>query len=99
MMFKEIRQIASKIPQGKVTTYGSIADFLGISNARLVGYAMAGNRDSKVPCHRVVKKDGFLAGTYAFGGWQEQKKRLKREGVSFISERQLNLEKHYWLPK
>ena len=99
MVFKEIRKIASRIPRGRVTTYGSIADFLGISNARLVGYAMASNRDLKVPCHRVVKKDGFLAGTYAFGGWQEQKKRLQKEGVVFIDDKQIDFEKYFWEPR
>jgi methylated-DNA-protein-cysteine methyltransferase-like protein len=97
-IFNEIRKVVARIPRGKVTTYGAIAEFLGTKDARLVGYAVYGNQDPKIPCHRVVKKDGFLAEKYSLGGWQEQKWRLQKDKTTFVSERQVNMEKHFWKP-
>ena len=39
--FKRVYKVVRKIPYGKVTTYGSIAKYLGAAkSARMVGYAM-----------------------------------------------------------
>lgn len=86
-MFDEVYGVVSKIPKGKVLTYGDIAIELGI-NPRVVGYALHANKNSKqVPCHRVVFKDGSLTKGYAFGGKDIQKKLLITEGVNFIREK------------
>lgn len=51
--------------------------------ARAVGNALHKNPDpSEIPCHRVVNAKGELAGAFAFGGGDEQAKRLRAEGVS-----------------
>jgi len=82
--FEKIYEVVSKIPRGKVTTYGLIADYLGISNPRIVGYALHCNKDSdNIPCHRVVNKNGGLAPGYAFGGLRIQKQLLEQEGIEF----------------
>ncbi len=94
--FEKIREIISKIPKGKVTTYGDIAKALKLKDARLVGWALWGNQNPDVPCHRIVKKGGFLAKNYSLGGWQEQKRRLKNEGIDFIKKDQVDLQKHYY---
>jgi methylated-DNA-[protein]-cysteine S-methyltransferase len=61
-------EIAAGIPYGEVRSYKWIAERLGQPDAaRAVGSAMAGNPVPLiVPCHRVVKTDGGLAG-YSFG--------------------------------
>lgn len=97
-LFARIRAVVSRIPRGKVTTYGTVAQFLGLRDVRLVGFALYGNQDSKIPCHRVIKKDGFLAEKYSLGGWAEQKWRLKKEGIAFSKEKRVDLEKHFWQP-
>jgi len=97
--FSQIRKIVQKIPKGKVATYGQIAQLAGLANARIVGWAMHGNTNPQVPCHRVVKADGSIAENYAFGHWQEQKRRLQAEGVIFTSPKQVDLAKHLWQPK
>lgn len=85
--FKKVYEIVTKIPQGKVLTYGDIAVVLGI-NPRVVGYAMHANKNGKVvPCHRVVFRDGSLTDGYAFGGKDVQRKLLIGEGVKFIGEK------------
>ena len=95
-IFYKIRKIVAKVPAGKVTTYGSVAQLTGIKDARIVGFAMHGNKDLKIPCHRVVNSRGGLAVNYAFGGDQEQRLRLKNEGVTFIGEHEVDLRKHLW---
>ena len=95
-VFEKIRKIVSHVPYGKVVSYGQVAKIAGINNARVVGWAMRGNQNKDVPCHRVVRSDGFLAPGFSLGGWQGQKKRLVQEGVSFIGERQVDLRKHLW---
>lgn len=97
-LFKIIRKIVSEIPEGKVSTYGQIARVAGTKDARKVGWAIHNNQDPKVPCHRVVKKDGSVAENFSLGGWEEQKNRLVKEGVRFVSEKQVDLKKHLWVP-
>lgn len=74
----------SRIPKGKVLTYGDVAHVCDISNPRFVGYALHNNPDfNHIPCHRVVHADGSLANAYAFGGEGVQRKKLESEGVIF----------------
>jgi methylated-DNA-protein-cysteine methyltransferase-like protein len=96
--FQRIRKIVSQIPRGKVATYGQIARLAGIRDARVVGWALRGNQDSKVPCHRVIKADGSLAADFSLGGWHEQKGLLKAEGIAFASQMKVNLKNHSWEP-
>lgn len=85
----------SKIPKGKVATYGQIALNVGTKDSRRIGHALHANKDRKVPCHRVVMKDGSLAQGFAFGGPLEQKKILQSEGVKFINDR-VDMDKSLW---
>src|SRR4030042_3300730 len=91
--FNQVYRIVRSIPKGKVTTYGHIARILCIKDSRIVGWALHSNKDSKVPCHRVVNKNGRLASNFAFGGEKEQKRRLLAEGVKFKVEMYVDLEK------
>jgi len=85
--FEKVYDLVSKIPKGKVLTYGNIGVTLGI-NPRVVGYALHANKSTdNVPCHRVVFKDGSLTNGYAFGGRDVQKKMLVNEGVRFNGEK------------
>lgn len=84
-LFNQIYNLVKKIPKGKVATYGQIAKDLGIKDVRIVGWALHANKDNKkVPCHRVVNKEGKISFSYAFGGEMEQKRKLESEGVKFI---------------
>lgn len=91
---QQVYSIVKKIPRGKVTTYGQIAEVLGNPRlSRQVGWALHANSSSEVPCHRVVNREGRLAPNFAFDGPAEQKRRLLAEGVSFQG-RLVNLTKH-----
>lgn len=90
--FGAIYAVVASIPTGKVLTYGKVAKAVGVKNPRIVGFALHANKDPKgIPCHRVVRSDGTLATGYAFGGKDEQKKRLQEEGVTFVSDTQVYL--------
>src|SRR3989338_1029825 len=95
-MFNDIRQVVARIPKGRVATYGQIARMVGTVDARKVGWALHGNQDPKVPCHRVLRSDGTCAENYSLGGAREQQWRLEQEGVQFVSENRLDLRKYQW---
>ncbi|MCL5935780.1 MAG: MGMT family protein [Firmicutes bacterium] len=86
--FGQVYEAVKRIPKGKVMTYGQVAKAINTRDARRVGQALHANKVPEiVPCHRVVFADGSLAPGYAFGGPDEQKKRLISEGVTFIGEK------------
>lgn len=83
----QVFDIVSRIPRGKVLTYGDIAKLTGIKNPRWVGRILHTNIDPiEVPCHRVVNAQGKTAAAYVFGGHGVQKQRLLEEGVEFIGD-------------
>jgi methylated-DNA-protein-cysteine methyltransferase related protein len=92
--FENIYNIVSKIPKGKVTTYGAISKFLGI-NPRVVGFALHANKDPQsVPCHRVINSKGEISLGFAFGGPDAQRKLLIKEGIKFDKNNKVDLEKY-----
>ncbi len=70
------------IPSGETRTYGAIARNLPVTaTAQDVGAACAANRIAiAVPCHRVVKSDGSIAG-YRWGV-QRKRRLINMEGVA-----------------
>lgn len=90
MNFKEkVYDITSKIPKGKVMTYGQIAREVGSPGAaRAVGLLMKNNPNAPiVPCHRVVASDGSLTGYSGKGGLSQKKEMLENEGVVFKKDK------------
>jgi methylated-DNA-[protein]-cysteine S-methyltransferase len=87
MKFNEkVWALTARIPKGKVTTYGQIAQKLGSRGARAVGNALNRNPYAPaVPCHRVVGSNGALTG-FA-GGLPKKRKLLEAEGVQFLGQR------------
>jgi methylated-DNA-protein-cysteine methyltransferase-like protein len=90
-LFPRIKKLVSLIPEGKVATYGEVARAAGIKDARKVGWAIYGNQDLSIPCHRVVNKEGFLAEKFSLGGWEEQRLRLEMDGIKFSEEKRVDL--------
>lgn len=95
-LFEKVYKLVRKIPEGKVVTYGQIAGKLGLRDVRKVGWALHANKSDVVPCHRVVNKEGEVAENFAFDGWVEQKRRLESEGVTFVTQKRVDLKKHLW---
>lgn len=98
--FQKIYEQVKRIPYGKVATYGQIALLAGNPRwSQIVGYALHSNPEPGViPCHRVVSKDGKIAKSFAFGGENAQRDLLTSEGVIFVDDDTVNLEKCRYIP-
>ena len=94
---KRIYGAVRKIPFGTVATYAQIAELAGDRKmARAVGNALHKNPDpASIPCYRVVNAKGELANDFAFGGRDEQEKRLLGEGIR-VRDGVVDLEKYGW---
>ena len=88
-----IRETVRKIPRGKVSTYGAVAEAAGYPRAsRMVARALV---DGLVPWHRVLGAGGriSLQGDGAF----EQRFRLESEGVRFKGKKvDMAAHEHEW---
>ena len=84
---KRIYEAVKKIPKGHVATYGRIAEMAGEPKmARAVGNALHKNPGPEhIPCFRVVNSKGELSGAFAFGGENEQARRLMADGVEVVN--------------
>lgn len=98
--FDRVYTVVRLIPEGKVTTYGHIARFLGAArSARVVGYAMnASHSDQSIPAHRVVNRIGVLTGKHFFGGSTLMQDLLESEGVTVVEDQIQEFQKHLWDP-
>lgn len=77
---QEVWEALQRIPYGETRSYSDISDQLGKPlSTRAVGTAIGANPLLiTIPCHRVIAKDGSLAGYR--GGLDMKKKLLKLEG-------------------
>lgn len=93
--FEKIYEVVKTIPKGKVMSYGQVAILAGNPRwARVVGYALHVNpQPGVIPCHRVVMKDGSVSSGFAFGGADVQRQMLLSEGVGFVDEMHVDMEK------
>ena len=77
---QKVLKIVAKIPRGKTLNYQEVAKKAGKPRAyRAVGNILNKNRNPKIPCHRVIRKNG-QAGGYNRGTWKKIQQ-LKREHV------------------
>jgi methylated-DNA-protein-cysteine methyltransferase related protein len=98
-IFNDIYEVVKLIPEGRVTSYGAIAAYLGMkSGARMVGWAMNGSHESDVPAHRVVNRDGLLTGKHHFGDPNLMIKLLEAEGINVIKDKVQNFKLVFWDP-
>ncbi len=92
----KVYSLVSKVPKGKVVTYGQIAKKLSSKAYRAVGTAMNKNPyadakgEIKVCCHRVINSDGKIGGFAS--GTKNKIKMLKAEGIEIINGK-INLKK------
>ena len=98
--YDKVYAIVEQIPLGKVTTYGAIAETLGMKgSSRMVGHALgAMPEDSDLPAQRVINRVGALSGAHHFGGYERMRAMLRKEGITFKAEI-VDMERHFWHPK
>jgi methylated-DNA-protein-cysteine methyltransferase-like protein len=98
-------RIVTRIPRGRVTTYGEVARLAGSPRAaRQVGYALAALRGTlhRVPWQRVLgKRAGDLAGISLLDpvGAAVQQRMLEEEGVTFDARGRVPLAEFGWRPR
>jgi len=96
--FQDVFSICKRIPIGKVTTYGIIAQSLGKpQSARMVGWAL-NQCPENVPAHRVVNRNGQLSGKDYFDAPDIMAQMLQSEGLSVINNKIQQFEKVLWTP-
>ena len=79
---RRVWQAVDEFPFGSTTTYGSIADRLGLPRERIQAAAAAIGANPLLlvrPCHRVIGADGRMRG-YA-GGVERKVQLLAHEGA------------------
>jgi methylated-DNA-protein-cysteine methyltransferase-like protein len=97
--FDKVYEVAKRIPYGRVTSYGAIANYLGAArSARMVGFAMNGSHTKEVPAHRVVNRKGLLTGKHHFEGTNLMQQLLESEGIKVIENQIQDFETVFWNP-
>ncbi|MCS6929853.1 MAG: MGMT family protein [Saprospiraceae bacterium] len=96
---EKVYAVTRRIPRGRVTTYGAIADYLALGSARMVGWALYQSIGvANVPAHRVVNRRGELTGRLHFPTPTMMQQLLESEGVRVTNNRVVDFERHFWHP-
>ena len=89
----EILSVVSEIPEGRVASYGQIAELIGRSkNARLVGKVLSQSElYGDYPCHCVVNHAGRTVPYFTL-----QRVLLEQEGVEFKPNGCVDMKRFRW---
>ena len=93
-----VYEVVVQIPRGRVMTYGQIAAVCGSPRAARIVGGVAHFGPEDLPWHRVVNKQGGMAGAFP-GGRSEQAQRLRVEGVPVSSDLQVDIDELLWWPQ
>ncbi|VEJ45108.1 methylated-DNA--[protein]-cysteine S-methyltransferase [Bartonella vinsonii] len=84
---QKVWTLLCEVPCGKTISYEMLAQRIGMPHAfRAVANACTRNELALIiPCHRVVRKDGFISG-YRWGVWRKQilLQREQKEEFNFV---------------
>jgi methylated-DNA-protein-cysteine methyltransferase-like protein len=105
-VFARIWEVVTRIPRGRVATYGQIARMTGLpGGARTVGWAMRALPDGvrvggrTVPWHRVINARGRISprrDARGGDGLARQSAALRREGIAVTPDGAIDLDGHLW---
>jgi methylated-DNA-protein-cysteine methyltransferase-like protein len=99
-LYERIYDMVRRVPAGRVTTYGRIADLVGGCTARMVGYAMAALKRGTapdVPWQRVINAKGKISVHGDGIGNAMQRDLLEQEGVVFDTQDRVDFEVFGWV--
>jgi methylated-DNA-protein-cysteine methyltransferase-like protein len=92
---ERIYRVVRAIPEGRVATYGQVAEIAGRCTPRMVGYAMASvPAGTDVPWHRVINSRG--TSSLRGDGREVQMALLRAEGVAFDEGGRVDLGEFGW---
>ncbi|MDF0535784.1 methylated-DNA--[protein]-cysteine S-methyltransferase [Shewanella yunxiaonensis] len=96
---QRIWQVVAMIPQGRVASYGKIADYAGLpGRARYVSRALKLAPDTlALPWHRVINAQGKIAFAKDSESFREQSYLLRCEGVT-VNQGRIALSEFEWRP-
>jgi len=99
--YSEIHDVVRCIPKGRVSTYGQVAELMGMpGQARRVGYALSAlPANTSVPWHRVVNARGEISLRSNPGADNRQMQLLRREGIVFDKNKRIPLARFQWRPR
>ncbi|NLJ12059.1 MGMT family protein [Denitrificimonas caeni] len=91
--------LLSKVPPGRLVTYGQLAKMAGYPGlARWVGRVLSQlPDDTQLPWHRVVAAGGRLSLPQNSRAGDEQRQRLRLEGI-FVAQDRVKLADYQWQP-
>ncbi len=89
--------VLSEVPEGKVVTYGQVAEMAGITNgARIVGTVLSQLPPaSHLPWHRVINSKGEISFPESSPRYCTQRERLEQEGITFFNHK-VRLKDYRW---
>ena len=102
--YEQVYAVVRRIPRGKVTSYGRVAQMLGRPRAaRAVGYALNALKtkkdqpnSEKVPWQRVVNSQGRISIVNRENSAQYQAELLREEGVVVSQDLRIDLDIYLW---
>lgn len=102
--YEQVYRVVRRIPQGKVTSYGRIAQMLGRPRAaRAVGYALNALKDKDddpayagIPWQRVINSQGRISIVNREFSAQHQAEILRSEGVEVSENYRVDLDRYLW---
>lgn len=98
-LYERIYAMVRRVPAGKVTTYGRVAELVGRCTARMVGYAMAALKhrcEPDVPWQRVINAQGKISIHGDGIGNAMQRTLLEEEGILFDQAGRVNFAEFGW---
>jgi methylated-DNA-protein-cysteine methyltransferase-like protein len=93
-----VYECVAAIPPGRVMTYGQLAAICGSPRAARIVGGIAHFGPEDLPWHRVVNKQGGLAGSFP-GGRQEHAARLEAEGIQVNEDYKVDVASLLWYPQ
>src|ERR1043165_7584172 len=97
----EVIRLVGLIPEGKFTTYGSLATHMNVAalHVAFVMGSLTGEESAALPWHRVVSADARISQKMPPGIARRQRARLQAEGMKVDAKGFIqNADVHYHFP-
>ncbi len=102
--YEQVYAVVRRIPRGKVTSYGRVAEMLGRPRAaRAVGYALNALKDKQsdpnyhdIPWQRVINSQGRISIVNREHSANQQAEILRSEGVVVSQDLRISLDIYLW---
>src|SRR5919202_1733316 len=97
---ERVFELVRRIPEGRVMTYGQIAEILGEGyTPRTVGFVMHSADEETTPWQRVINSQGACSTGRLTLTHDRQQRMLEAEGVEFDARGRCDLSRYRWTPE